>query len=69
MIANVMLTDAAHALDRTFDYKIPTELEPCAAVGMRVLVPFGVHKAPIPVSNPCCAARIGRRFAVKNNLN
>lgn len=45
MIANVMLTDAAHALDRTFDYKIPTELEPCAAVGMRVLVPFGVHNA------------------------
>lgn len=45
MIASIMLTDAAHAVDQTFDYKIPPELEQQAVVGMRVLVPFGMRNS------------------------
>ncbi len=43
MIANIVLTDSRHSLDRTFDYIVPPQLEKEAVVGMRVLVPFGYH--------------------------
>lgn len=45
MIAKVMLTNAAYALSREFDYLIPEELSEKAAVGMRVIVPFGARNA------------------------
>lgn len=45
MIANVILTDSGHAVDRGFDYEIPPELEPQAVPGARVLVPFGMRNA------------------------
>ncbi len=45
MIAKVMLTDTHHAVDKSFDYKIPTELTNAAIVGRRVLVPFGTRNA------------------------
>ena len=45
MIAKVMLTNAAYALSREFDYLIPDELAKTAAVGMRVIVPFGARNA------------------------
>ena len=46
MIARIMLTNAGRALNRGFDYIIPPELEEKAAVGMRVVVPFGVRNTP-----------------------
>lgn len=45
MIAQVCLTDAAHAVDQIFDYRIPPELLDRVQPGCRVLVPFGVHNA------------------------
>ena len=43
MIAKVMLVNAGYALSREFDYTIPKDMEEKAAVGMRVIVPFGVR--------------------------
>lgn len=45
MIANVILTDSSHAIDRIFDYKIPEEFNASAVIGRRVLVPFGNRNA------------------------
>lgn len=45
MIANVILTDPRHAVDRGFDYEIPEEMELQAVPGSRVLVPFGNRNA------------------------
>lgn len=45
MIAVVMLTDAAHCVNREFDYLVPAELESAIQPGLRVLVPFGVHNS------------------------
>ncbi len=45
MVAKVMLTNAAYALSREFDYLIPDGLAKTAAVGMRVIVPFGARNA------------------------
>ena len=42
MIAEVIVNRAATKLNRVFDYGVPTNL--AAAVGMRVLVPFGYGK-------------------------
>ena len=42
MIAEVIVNSAATKLNRTFDYGVPNNLD--AAVGMRVLVPFGYRK-------------------------
>lgn len=41
MVAKVLVEIKAKVLDHTFDYNIPLELESKAAVGKRVLVPFG----------------------------
>ena len=41
MIANVILTDSTHAINRSFDYIIPDELSEQVQAGLRVLVPFG----------------------------
>ncbi len=43
MVATVMLTDSSHAINQTFDYLVPLELESLIQTGIRVLVPFGVH--------------------------
>ena len=43
MIAKVMLVNAGYALSREFDYSILRDMEEKAAVGMRVIVPFGVR--------------------------
>lgn len=45
MIAKIMLTNAAGALSREFDYIVPEKLEPKLAIGMRVIVPFGARNA------------------------
>lgn len=45
MIANVMLIDQSHAIDKVFDYKIPYDMDCTDLVGKRVLVPFGVRNA------------------------
>lgn len=45
MIAKVMLTNAGYALSREFDYLIPDVLADKAAVGMRVIVPFGARNS------------------------
>ena len=42
MIAEVIVNSAATKLNKTFDYGVPSNLD--AAVGMRVLVPFGYRK-------------------------
>lgn len=42
MIAEVIVNSAATELNRVFDYGVPNDLD--AAVGMRVLVPFGYRK-------------------------
>ena len=42
MIAEVIVNSAATKLNRVFDYGVPSNLD--AAVGMRVLVPFGYRK-------------------------
>ena len=42
MIAEVIVNSAAAKLNRVFDYGVPNNLD--AAVGMRVLVPFGYRK-------------------------
>lgn len=47
MIAQIALTDARHALDKTFDYLLPENLEGKARAGMRVLVPFGYHSSAV----------------------
>lgn len=41
MIAQVMLTDARHIIDRPFDYLIPASMETDIVIGSGVLVPFG----------------------------
>jgi len=43
MIVEVMLTDTSHAINQSFDYLVPKELEASMQSGLRVLVPFGVH--------------------------
>lgn len=45
MIAKIMLTKAGYALSREFDYSVPPALETKAAVGMRVIVPFGARNS------------------------
>lgn len=42
MIAEVIVNSVATKLNRVFDYGVPNDLD--AAVGMRVLVPFGYRK-------------------------
>lgn len=41
MVAEVIINRTAKKLNRTFDYKIPKELEEFIIVGSKVLVPFG----------------------------
>lgn len=41
MIAEIIINRTAKKLNRTFDYKIPKELEDIIIVGSKVLVPFG----------------------------
>lgn len=40
-IARIAVASAVYAIDRPYDYNIPDALKERAAVGMRVLVPFG----------------------------
>lgn len=41
MIAEILVDVKAKAVDRTFDYKVPTNLETIIEIGQRVRVPFG----------------------------
>ena len=41
MIAEVIINRTAKKLNRTFDYKVPQELEDLIMIGSKVLVPFG----------------------------
>ena len=41
MIAEILVDVKAKAVDRTFDYKVPTNLEHVIEIGQRVRVPFG----------------------------
>ncbi|MCF0124252.1 MAG: hypothetical protein HUJ68_00550, partial [Clostridia bacterium] len=41
MIAEVIINRTAKKLNKTFDYKIPQELEDLIIIGSKVLVPFG----------------------------
>ena len=41
MIAEIVINRSAKRLNRTFDYKIPKELEELIMIGSTVLVPFG----------------------------
>lgn len=44
MYAEIILNNNAKALNKTFDYEIPNELEKYINVGSRVMVPFGRSK-------------------------
>ena len=44
MIAEIIINSNARALNRIFDYIVPTELEEKVKVGARILVPFGNGK-------------------------
>ena len=39
--ANVIVDISLEKLDRTFQYRVPEELEDGLSVGMQVVVPFG----------------------------
>ena len=41
MIAEVIINRTAKKLNRTFDYRVPQELEDLITIGSKVLVPFG----------------------------
>ena len=45
MIAEVVINRSAKRLNRTFDYKIPKNLEELIMIGSTVLVPFGKSSA------------------------
>ena len=45
MIAEVVINRSAKRLNRTFDYKIPNNLEELIMIGSTVLVPFGKYSA------------------------
>ena len=44
MVAEVIINSNVKNLNKTFDYKIPTEIENDISVGSRVLLPFGGKK-------------------------
>ncbi len=44
MIAEIILNSNAKDLDRTFDYKVPKDMEKQIKIGNRVFVPFGRRK-------------------------
>lgn len=44
MIAEIILNSNAKDLDKTFDYKVPEEMQNKIKIGNRVLVPFGRRK-------------------------
>lgn len=44
MIAQILINSNAKDLDKTFDYKVPREMENKIKIGNRVLVPFGRRK-------------------------
>ncbi len=44
MIAEIILNSNAKDLDRTFDYKVPKDMEQQIQIGNRVFVPFGRRK-------------------------
>ena len=46
MIAEIIINTSAKKLNRTFDYKVPKELEEQIMIGSKVLVPFGNKKEP-----------------------
>ena len=46
MIAEVIINSTAKKLNRTFDYKIPKQLEDYIIIGSKVLVPFANFKTP-----------------------
>ena len=41
MIAKILVDVQAKAVDKLFDYLVPSELESVLEVGARVIVPFG----------------------------
>ena len=45
MIAEIIINSNARALNRIFDYNVPSQMEGAICVGDRVLVPFGNKKA------------------------
>ena len=44
MIAEIIINSNAKDLDKTFDYKVPVEMQEKIKIGNRVLVPFGRRK-------------------------
>ena len=44
MVAEVIINSNVKNLNKTFDYKIPTEIENDISIGSRVLLPFGGKK-------------------------
>ena len=46
MIAEVIINSTAKKLNRTFDYKVPKQLEDYVIIGSKVLVPFAKFKTP-----------------------
>ena len=46
MIAEIIINTSAKKLNRTFDYKVPRNLEEQIMIGSKVLVPFGNKKEP-----------------------
>ena len=46
LYVGVCLLDAPHALDRTFDYRLPSELIEGTQIGSFVTVPFGRSNKP-----------------------
>ena len=44
MVAEVIIISQVRALNRIFDYQVPTELVGTIRVGSKVLVPFGSYK-------------------------
>jgi primosomal protein N' (replication factor Y) len=44
MFVEVIINNNAKALNRTFDYSVPKELENLVHIGSRVSIPFGRNK-------------------------
>ena len=44
MIAEVIINSSVKNLNKTFDYKIPVEIENEISIGSRILLPFGGKK-------------------------
>ena len=41
MLAKIAVSAALFAMDKPYSYRVPEDLQPLAAAGKRVVVPFG----------------------------